>query len=78
MKNEEKINSEYGYDTANEKQAICENRNSDKVIRYEAFYKFSDRFIELKMNGSVWGVYYNENNEVVVETVDSETFIETI
>jgi len=68
MKRSEKINNQYGYDTANELQAICESKESDKVLEFKRLEKFTDDFIWLEQNMEIVGVYYQDGNLVALDT----------
>ena len=53
-------------------QAICESRENTTVIRFMKDKDLTEQFIELYMNGDIWGVYYNEDDELVAETNDGK------
>lgn len=69
MTRSEFINDKYGFDTANETQAICESATNDKILEFKRLDKFTDKFIEMKNNGEVWGVYYNKNGNLVAQLI---------
>ena len=63
------INDKYGFDTANETQAICESVTSEKVLEFKKLESFTDEFIALHQNGEIWGVYYDNNEKVVAQDI---------
>ena len=55
-------------------QAVCANRESDQIVRFMNDKDLSRRFFEEYKNGNVWGVYYNESDELTCELKDGSTF----
>ena len=50
-------------------QAICESRNSEKVIKFLTENELSESIVTAIENGNINGVYYDENNEIVAEDI---------
>lgn len=55
-------------------QAICESRENAKVVRYMSDEDLSRRFCEAYKEGDVWGVYYNDDEELICELRDGSIF----
>ena len=55
-------------------QAICEIRENNRVIRYMSDEDLSSKFCDAYREGEVWGVYYNESEELICELNDGSTF----
>ena len=67
MKREEKINSKYGFDTANQSVAIYESATNDRILEFKRLDEFTNKFIKLQQNGEIWGVFYKDNKLVAQE-----------
>lgn len=53
-------------------QAICETANSDKIIGYLDDKSLSIDFIREYQRGNLYGVYHDEDDELVYETKDGD------
>ena len=51
----------------NIKQAVCESRNSEKVIKFLTEKELTDEIVKAIENAVIWGVYYNDDGEIVAE-----------
>lgn len=58
-------------------QAVCESKNSDKIIRYMRDEDLSRDFIREYQNGNVYGVYEDEDGDLFYTTNDGEDFLIT-
>lgn len=56
-------------------QPICESRESDRVIGYLKDIELSIDFIKEFQNGNIWGVYRDEDNDLVYETRDGDVYV---
>ena len=56
-------------------QAICESRENDKIVRLMNGDDLSIEFILAYQNGNVWGVYYDEDSDLVYEDLQGEVHI---
>jgi len=64
------INEKYGFDFGNDTQAVCESAKSDKIVEFMRLDKFNDKFLELKTNGEIWGVYYDKKGNLVAQEIE--------
>lgn len=55
------------------REAICESRGSEKIVKFVNVSEFTENVQELVRNGDLWGVYYNKNGECIAEDVWGET-----
>lgn len=69
----ERINDQYGFDTAHENVAICESRASEKILRFVELHRFDDNFIHMHQNGYIWRVYYIDS-KLVAEDKNGDVF----
>lgn len=56
-------------------QPICETPDSDRIIGYLDDKFLSIDFIREYQNGNVWGVYYDEDGDLVYETKDGDVYM---
>lgn len=49
------------------RQPVCESRESDRIVKYLTGDKFSQDMQARLDNGDIWGVYYNEDDQLVAE-----------
>ena|SRR3990167_3044753 len=59
---------------ADEKQAICESSESDKVLEFRYLLTFPVWFQEKFVNGDVCSVYYNNYDELVCQDGNGEVY----
>lgn len=50
--------------------AVCDAKDSDKVVKYIREKHFSDLFKEFYQNGEIWGVFYDdEGKNILAQTI---------
>ncbi len=52
--------------------AICDGKNSDRVVKFIAFEKFTTDFQDQYNNGNIYGCYFDENGNIVAQDVWDE------
>lgn len=57
-------------DAANFRQAVCESRKSDKIVKFLTADQFTDAIQQLLDNGDAWGAYFERSGALVVEDRD--------
>ena len=55
-------------------QPVCESRNSERIVKYLDDKNLSVNFIIEYNNGNIFGVYYDENDNMVYETNDADIY----
>lgn len=55
-------------------QAICESRESEKIIRFANENEFVPFLVHMINEGQIWGVYIAEDGEVVAEDLWGEIY----
>ena len=53
-------------------QSICRSRKDDCVLEFKHLNRFTLQIQQLYMNGEIWGVYYDDNDDLVCETKSGE------
>jgi len=56
-------------------QAICETRDLENIVSYLDDKYLSIEFIQEYQNGNIYGVYYDEDEDLVYETKDGEVYM---
>lgn len=56
-------------------QPICESRESSRIVSYLKDIELSIEFINEFNNGNIWGVYRDEDNDLVYETRDGDIYV---
>lgn len=58
--------------TSQDTQAICQSRENTTVVNFLDWDQFTDSIQSMLNEGQIWGVYYDENNNIVAEDIWGE------
>ena len=53
-------------------QAVCESRENTKVVEFLNETQLKPEIAQAIESGNIWGVYYNEEGEIVAEDIWGE------
>lgn len=50
-------------------QAVCQSKDSETVVKFLHEGDFTESFENMINQGQIWGVYYDENNNIVAQDI---------